>query len=47
MAGISDCRMKKCPELIIIEQPPGKKRGVCRLAGNRIPGNIVCPLRKK
>jgi len=42
MPSIKECRRRKCPELcIIIFQ--GKNRGVCKAAGDRIPGKIICP----
>lgn len=47
--GVKSCLKKKCPDLGKQEWPPGsgRFRKVCTLAGDRIPGNIVCPKEKK
>lgn len=47
-SGVKHCLAIKCPDLSKQEWPPdsGKFRKVCTLAGNRIPGNIVCPKEK-
>ncbi|MBN1166294.1 MAG: hypothetical protein JXA44_04095 [Methanospirillaceae archaeon] len=43
--AVKDCLAKNCSDLGAEEWPPesGKIRRVCTLAGNRIPGNIICP----
>ena len=43
--GVKHCLDIKCQDLGKQEWPPGsgRFRKVCKLAGDRIPGNIVCP----
>ena len=45
MPPVKECIKKQCSELGSQEWPPGsgKTRRVCVPAGNRIPGNIICP----
>jgi hypothetical protein len=47
-SGVKYCQAIKCSDLRKEEWPPGsgRFRKVFTLAGNRIPGNIVCPKKR-